>query len=188
LQEHTARLLAVEPPIVAAGLERALAAGDLVLENIAGQDLILHPALKRAEEGIARRIAALCRAPVNYPAIEFEKAVLWCEKKTGMTLAPTQREALRLALTRRLSILTGGPGVGKTTLLDAILRILRAKEVRCQLCAPTGRASQRLSEATGLEARTIHRLLEPQAGAFARNEHHPLECDLLVVDEMSMVD
>jgi exodeoxyribonuclease V alpha subunit len=190
LHEQAAKLLTVDAPIIAAALERSLAAGELVLENIAGQELIFHPALKRAEEGIARRIAELCHAPANYPPIDLEKALAWCQKKTGLALATTQREALKLALTRRLLIITGGPGVGKTTLLDAILRILRAKEVRCQLCAPTGRAAKRLSETTGLEARTIHRLLEPQsgAGAFFRNEHNPLDGDLVVVDEMSMVD
>src|SRR5439155_9808670 len=97
---------------------------------------------------------------------------------------------LKQALASRTLAITGGPGVGKTTLVNAILLILRAKKVRCLLCAPTGRAAKRLSEATGFEAKTIHRLLEvlPGSGGFARNESNPLECDLLVVDETSMVD
>ena len=87
-------------------------------------------------------------------------------------------------------IITGGPGVGKTTLMDALLSILRAKKVRCLLCAPTGRAAQRLGEVTGMEAKTIHRLLEygPGGNGFARNEQSPLDTDLLVVDESSMID
>ncbi len=190
LREQAGKLLAVDDKIITAALERSLAGQGLVREPIGDQELIFLPRLHRAEEIIAGRIRDLCASPAGYPPIDLEKALTWCQQKTGKALAPSQREALRQALTERALIITGGPGVGKTTLVNAILLVLRAKKVRCQLCAPTGRAAKRLSDTTGLEAKTIHRLLEvrPGTGAFARNESRPLDCDLLVVDETSMVD
>jgi exodeoxyribonuclease V alpha subunit len=125
-----------------------------------------------------------------WPEVDADKALPWIESRTGLTLAASQAEALRLALRAKVLVVTGGPGVGKTTLVNSILRILSAKGVRLLLCAPTGRAARRMTEATGLEAKTIHRLLEfdPKTFGFKRNEETPLECDLLVVDEASMVD
>lgn len=189
LKEQAAKLLAVEARIVDAAFAKNIAESQLARESFGGGELVFLPALQRAEAEIAERIRALAAAPAMYPPIHFEKAVEWCREKTGKELAPSQREALRQALQSRFLVITGGPGVGKTTLLNAALKILCAKKVRCLLCAPTGRAARRLSEATGLEARTIHRMIEAQPGGrFGRNEHNPLECDLLVVDETSMVD
>jgi exodeoxyribonuclease V alpha subunit len=107
-----------------------------------------------------------------------------------LTLAEIQRAAVETALASKVLVVTGGPGVGKTTIVNAILRILSAKGVRLLLCAPTGRAAKRMNEAAGLEAKTIHRLLEvdPKGGGFRRDSENPLDCDLLVVDETSMVD
>ena len=190
LRDAAGKLLLVEEKIVTEALERTLANQDLAREMIAGQELIFLPHLKRAEEIIAGRIRGLVSMPPAFPAIDFEKAVVWCQEKTGKELAPSQRDALKLALTSRALIITGGPGVGKTTLVNAILKILRAKKVQCLLCAPTGRAAKRLAETTGVVAKTIHRLLEvqPATRSFGRNEANPLDCDLLVVDETSMVD
>ena len=107
-----------------------------------------------------------------------------------MTLADGQKAAVAMALGAKVLVVTGGPGVGKTTTVNSILRIFSAKHMNLLLCAPTGRAAKRMNEATGLEAKTIHRLLEvdPKGGGFRRDETNPLDCDLLVVDETSMVD
>ena len=190
LKEGAGKLLLIDDKIMTEALERTLASGDLVRETIGGQELIFLPHLKRAEEIIAARIKNLGVSGANYPPIDVEKAVVWCQEKTGKELAPSQLEAVKQALRSRALIITGGPGVGKTTLVNAILLILRSKKLRCLLCAPTGRAAKRLSETTGLEAKTIHRMLEvnPATGGFTRNEANLLECDLLVVDETSMVD
>jgi exodeoxyribonuclease V alpha subunit len=124
------------------------------------------------------------------PAIDVEAALRWVEGKMGLELAPTQRDAIGRATTEKVLVITGGPGVGKTTIVRGIIEIFAAKKLRVALCAPTGRAAKRLSETTGREAKTIHRLLEfdPGLGGFKRDRDHPLDYDLVVMDEASMVD
>jgi exodeoxyribonuclease V alpha subunit len=160
LKAAAVKLLEVPVETIEQSLSQMLTNGFLMLEEIDGEPLIFLPHLRKAEDGIATKVKRLATAGVTYPKIDFEKAVTWCEKKTGKTLAPSQRQALKTTLTDRVAIITGGPGVGKTTLVNSILLILRAKKVKCLLCAPTGRAAKRLAETTGMEATTIHRLLE----------------------------
>ena len=190
LIEEAARLLGVDVAIVEQALERLILNAEVMPEQIGEQHLLYLPYLRRAEQGIAKLLKKLSSAPSQLPPINIEKAVTWCEQQTGKELAPTQREAIRKALENRVLVITGGPGVGKTTLVRSILLILRAKKLDCLLCAPTGRAAKRLGEVTGLEAKTIHRLLEfqPASGGFTRDANNPLECDVLVSDESSMID
>jgi exodeoxyribonuclease V alpha subunit len=139
---------------------------------------------------IAERLARLADGPLPWAHIDPAKALPWIERKIGMVLAESQIAAIRLALRSKVLVITGGPGVGKTTIVNAILRILVTKGVQLLLCAPTGRAVKRMTEATGFEAKTVHRLLEvdPMTGGFKRGSDHPLACDLLIIDEASMVD
>jgi exodeoxyribonuclease V alpha subunit len=147
------------------------------------------PHLRAAEQSIAANVKALAASPAAYPPIDEDAALAWVMKKTVTELAESQQRAVREALRQRLLIITGGPGVGKTTILRSILLILQSKQVKLVLAAPTGRAAKRLSESTGLEAKTLHRLLEYQGeGDWGRHRGKPLVGDLFVVDEASMID
>jgi exodeoxyribonuclease V alpha subunit len=129
----------------------------------------------------------LASGTLPWPWIDPDKALPWAEKQIGLAFAESQIAAIRLALMAKVLVMTGGHGVGKTTIVRAILGILAAKGIGLLLCAPTGRAAKRMTEATGFEAKTIHRLLEvdPKTGGFRRGEDNPLDCDLLVIDEAS---
>jgi exodeoxyribonuclease V alpha subunit len=184
----TSKLLEVSDDLIATALE--LEAGEVVADLLDGRRGVFLAGLYRAEQTIAERLRTLVSARPSWPPIDAAKAIPWVERRTGLQLAASQREAIRTALSSKVVVITGGPGVGKTTLVNSILKILIAKQVRVALCTPTGRAAKRLSESTGLVAKTIHRLLEtdPRTGEFCRTEDNPLDCDLLIVDEGSMVD
>jgi exodeoxyribonuclease V alpha subunit len=213
LRDYTATLLDTNSDLVTARIDALVEANALVRHEAPGTDappgrrqtgeppapppivqaapaLIQLPHNDRAEEKIAKTVARLTRVASGLPPIKVEAAVQWAEKKAGFAFADLQRTALQRALTHKVSILTGGPGTGKTTILRALVEILKAKKARVHLAAPTGRAAQRLAETTGGFASTIHRLLryDAAAGGFTANEHSPLSTDFLVIDEASMLD
>ncbi len=191
LLEQAQELLKIPEEILTTALSDELNAGRLAVTRLNGEEAVFLPPLLSAERAIARRLGELIRAdPPSWAGIDAAKALAWVEQRLDVTLAPTQRAAVETSLRSRVAVITGGPGVGKTTLVNALLRILKARNVRCALCAPTGRAAKRLGESTGETAKTIHRLLEidPSSGAFRRGRLRPLDCGLLVVDESSMVD
>jgi exodeoxyribonuclease V alpha subunit len=183
-------LLEISIELVQTALDLELAEGTVIAATVGETACVFLGGLYRAEQVIAERLLRLANGKLPWPYIDPEKALPWVEQKTGLSLAKSQIDAIRLSLISKILVITGGPGVGKTTIVNAILRILDAKGVNLLLCAPTGRAAKRMTEATGFDAKTIHRLLEidPKAGGFKRNSENPLECDLLVVDETSMVD
>src|SRR6476646_4349147 len=184
------KLLEVTADPIRAAIEAQLADGKVILDRIEAQPCLFLKGLHAAERDLAERLKSLARGDLPWPPIEIERAIPWVEQRTGKVLSASQRKAVDLVLHSKVAVVTGGPGVGKTTLLDTILRVLSAKGVRLLLAAPTGRAAKRMSEQTGIEAKTIHRLLEidPKNGGFKKGPSDPLDCDLLVIDETSMVD
>ncbi len=184
------KLLEIPAEIIEKAIALEIAEDNLVSEEINAIPSLFLTTLYRAETGTASNILRLLQGVLPWGDIDLDKVIPWVEGKTGLTLSDSQRMAVRLALSSKAVIITGGPGVGKTTLVNSILLTIRAKQITVTLCAPTGRAAKRLSESTGLEAKTIHRLLEfdPQTFGFKRNRENPLETDLIVIDEASMVD
>ena len=191
LLASTARFLRVEPDAIEAGLQEMLQEGELRARTFADTEYIYLPDLLAAEEDIAARLGELSTFPTEAPRT-LESDIRALEIAQGFAYAPLQKEAIRLALSSRVMVLTGGPGTGKTTTVNAILSLYEALYDRVALCAPTGRAAKRLSELTGHNASTIHRLLEVDyttgAVRFIHNEKNLLKYDVIILDEMSMVD
>lgn len=191
LLESTAQFLRLEPERVEDGLEGMLASDELRSRIFGGTEYIYLPDLLEAEEEIAARLRELAGYPTEPPkTLDSDIRVL--EFAQGVTYAPLQKEAIRLALSSRIMVLTGGPGTGKTTTVNAILSLYEASYDRVALCAPTGRAAKRMSELTGHKASTIHRLLEVDYTSgtlrFIHNAKNLLKCDVVILDEVSMVD
>ncbi len=188
--EEAIRTLGPHEAAIRQALETELTEGALVCVEIEGVRCIFTARIHRQERTIAAALSRLQRQPLKETPIDVPKALAWVQQKTGLRLAPDQEHAVSTAVTAKVAVVTGGPGVGKTTILNSVLRILQARSLRASLCAPTGRAARRLSESSGMEAKTIHRLLEfdPGAGRFRRDRSRLLETDVVVVDEVSMVD
>jgi exodeoxyribonuclease V alpha subunit len=190
LTDSCAKLLGIGTERISEAITLELEAKRLTRDTLAGADAIFLPWLYNAEKDIGETLRRLVQGRPSWPEIDVEKALQWVEGKTKVHLAPSQRAAIELMLRSKVCVITGGPGVGKTTIVNSIVQIAAAKDAEVLLAAPTGRAARRLGESTGREAKTIHRLLEvnAQTGEFLRDESAPLECDLLVVDEASMID
>ncbi len=186
LTEKARVLLGVDNSTLEKALDELCLNRDIIME----EGRVYLALMARVEDSAASRIRDLLSSPVILPPINVEAAIEWVQKRSAIDLSNAQKEAIRIAVRSKILIITGGPGTGKTTLLKSLIKIFEAKKIRTLLAAPTGRAAKRLSESTGREAKTVHRLLEysPVEGGFQRNVGNPLEAEVIIVDEVSMLD
>ena len=191
LLETASNFIHQPPEKLARALDKCIETEELCVKMFDGVPYIYLPDLLAAEQDIAHRLAILARRGKN-TARDLDRNLQVLELTQGFAYAPLQREAIRKAMTENCLVLTGGPGTGKTTTVNAILQLLENQAERVALCAPTGRAAKRLSELTGRKASTIHRLLEVDytggVVSFIHNDKNLLKCDVVILDEMSMVD
>ena len=189
----TGQLLGVDGELLEQSLDTLNTRGEIVREEIAGEEAVYLPQIYEAEVYIAQRIGEMSQAEL-LPPDDLDKLLQKIQRRQGITYAPQQRQAVEQAASRQVMLLTGGPGTGKTTCLRGVLALFEAMGMETALAAPTGRAAKRLGELCSTDASTIHRLLEtgfdPHTGqlVFTRNEYDPLEVDAVIVDEVSMVD
>ena len=191
LIKKTYKLLDIPEDIIRQGIEQEVSYGRLIAEKIEQQPCYFLASLQRAEVYVAQRLLRLVEGGQPLLAsMELDRVLNIVEKENDITLSQSQRQAIATVADSKVSVITGGPGVGKTTVVNSLLQVVRLQGLRALLCAPTGRAAKRLAESTGCEAKTIHRLLEfdPGSRGFRRNGETPLETDFVIVDEMSMVD
>ena len=184
---NAANLLEADAQDVENRIDALMNEGEMVSSK---PDWVQNPISARAEETLVRCLKNQSQAASSLPPIQVEKAIDWAQDKTGFPFADQQAEAVRQALKSKISVLTGGPGTGKTTILRALVSILRAKKTKILLAAPTGRAARRMAESCSHFAQTVHRLLkfDPSQGGFTMNEQNPLTCDFVIMDEASMLD
>ena len=189
LIKRTEKKLEIDENTLTGAISSLLKENRIYMEETEDRAVYLAP-FYVAEKGIALHLKRIKESSSSIRPINSQKALEWVEERLGITLAERQREAVLLSTNSKVLIITGGPGTGKTTIIRAILKIFEMLKVNIILCAPTGRAAKRMSEATGFPAKTIHRLLEysPKEGGFKKNEGNPLSADLIIVDESSMID
>ena len=190
LVQNSAKLLEVEKDLIELAIAEEIKLKSLVEDTLNNINTVFLANYYVYEKNIAKILLGLAKSPVSWEKTDTATIIPLMEEELNIILAESQKLAIDKALDNRLMVITGGPGTGKTTLVNSLLKTLAAKKLNIKLCAPTGRAAKRLSESTGLEATTIHRLLEidPAYGGFKRNEESPLLCDYLVIDETSMID
>lgn len=190
LANKSSKLLDIQDSIIKEAIEKEIAAKNLIQDEIASERAIYLAPLYNAEISVAKNLERLNQGNPPWGAIDHEAAIPWVEEKTGLQFAPSQKKAIIQALKNKVTIITGGPGVGKTTIVNSFIKMLRAKHLKIALCAPTGRAAKRLTETTGMEAKTIHRLLrfDPKNRSFVHHANNPLIAELVIVDEASMID
>ncbi|NOQ19127.1 MAG: ATP-dependent RecD-like DNA helicase, partial [Desulfobacterales bacterium] len=198
LVRKSREILGVEKDVVVEALGRLSMDNRIIIEDIhesidefkANNKGVYLAKFHLCETGIAKRLKTLLAAPKSIRNVTTENALHWVQGQLDITLAENQANAIRCALEKKIMVITGGPGTGKTTIINAVLKIFSRLGVRALLAAPTGRAAKRMSETSGHEAKTIHRLLEYSFthGGFQKNEEKPLNCDLLILDEVSMID
>jgi exodeoxyribonuclease V alpha subunit len=190
LLERAAHLLETRQDQLDESLSSLLHTKTIIGDTLNGAPACFLPPLWTAEKEVAQRLKRLASGAPPWGADGLDQAVFAAEAGAARPLAPAQAQAVRKALGSKGLVITGGPGVGKTTIIDTIIRALGPKNVEIALCAPTGRAAKRMAESTGREAKTIHRLLEidPPTGQFRRRKSYPLEVDLVIADEASMID
>ena len=191
LTDLAARLLRVEPYLIRESVQKEADEENLYIYIKKERPFVLLRDYYVAEEYIARRLAIM--NSLSYDTrINYDDVIDIAEEENGIVYAEKQREAINTALSKGFMVLTGGPGTGKTTTLNAIISLYKQQGLKPLICAPTGRAAKRVSDLTGCEAKTIHRLLGVKAGGelagFEHNENNLLECDAVIIDEMSMVD
>ncbi|MDF1677977.1 MAG: ATP-dependent RecD-like DNA helicase [Legionellaceae bacterium] len=190
LIDASVKLLDIPKDVIERALEAELEEETLMVDVIRGVPCVYPASLYTAEVNAAAQLRRLNTGTPPWGEIDIEKVIPWVEKQTALALSDSQRDAIGVVLKSKLSIMTGGPGVGKTTIVKSLLGILEAKALRIGLCAPTGRAAKRLTETTRMEAKTIHRLLDfdMKTYGFKHHQNNLLPLDVLIIDEASMID